>query len=555
MDTSNVSILIVDDEPLNREVFSHILKKSGYITRGVGSGTNAFDLMKVETFDMVLLDINMPEISGIQVLEQMRSSKTTRDVPVIMITAENDNNTVVQCIKLGADDYIKKPIEPALLRSRIWRCLQKYKNFSGTEPGDVPVRDKARANILVVDDDEHYRAIVQHRLTANNHIIIQARTGKEALDLLETNKIDLILLDVVMPELDGFQTLERIKSTEKNRHIPILMCSADDSPKTIDKCLTAGADDYVLKPFNAALLNARIQSCLLVDVNGTVKSSIQPNVPDIIKDLAYRLKNDKIKFPVMPDIAIQVDKLLKENDDVNINEISEIIKADPALTMRLIGIANSAYYRGAIGIKNLEEAIMRLGIRETQNYLLLLTTRSMFDSDTPPFKILLDSLWVHSLATAEAARLLGKHLKYPDLNQLFTLGMLHDMGKLLLLQVLFELNNNVRDMDKSNIMDIVDAQHMAFGATLMRKWNMPSEFSYTAEQHHTIAEGGKYSQQFLIVCLANMISRKPGYSLREDDGEDLTLAYPARTLGIDANAIEEVIAEMKSFVSAIRHIN
>ena len=198
---------------------------------------------------------------------------------------------------------------------------------------------------------------------------------------------------------------------------------------------------------------------------------------------------------------------------------------------------------------------MRLGMRDTQNYLLLLTTRSMFDSEAPLFKTLLDSLWIHSLATAEAARLIGKNIKHSDLNQLFTLGMLHDMGKLLLLQVLYELNKNGRDMDKANIMQIVDAQHMAFGATLMRKWNMPSEFSYTAEQHHTISESGKYSQQFLIVCLANMITRKRGYSLREDTGEDLTLTYPAKVLGIDAESINLVTNDMEKFVSSIKNIS
>lgn len=555
MDTSNISILIVDDEPLNREVFSHTLKKSGYLTQSVGSGSHALELLKLEKFDLVLLDINMPEINGIQVLEGIKSSKTTRDIPVMMVTAENDNDTVLNCIRLGAADYIKKPVEPALLRSRIWRCMQKHKSFSGAEPGDAPVRQTARARILVVDDDEMHRAIVQHRLAANNHIVLQAKNGNEAIDFLEANQIDLILLDVVMPELDGFQVLEKIKSTENNRHIPILMCSADDSPTSIDKCLKAGADDYVLKPFNAALLNARIQSCLLIDADGAVKPSTQPNVPDIIKDLAQRLKNDKIKFPVIPDIAIQVDKLVKEKDDVSIKDICEIIKTDPALTMRLISISNSTYYRGTVGVQNLEDAVMRLGMRETQNYVFISATRSLFDSDAPLFKNLLNTLWVHSLATAEAARLIGGHLKYPDLNQLFTLGMLHDMGKLLLLQVLFELNKNGREMDESNIMGIVDSQHMAFGATLMRKWNMPSEFSYTAEQHHTIAEGGKYSQQFLIVCLANMMTRKPGYSLKEDNGEDLASTYPARVLDIDNNVINQVMDEMENFVSSLKHLS
>jgi putative nucleotidyltransferase with HDIG domain len=554
MDTSHISVLIVDDEALNRDIFGHALKKAGYHTHSVGNGVKAIEHLKVEKCDIVLLDINMPELNGIQVLEQIKTNPVIRDIPVMMITAEHDNDTVVRCIKLGAADYIKKPIEPALLRSRLWRCLQKYKSISDSEADGTSAAQKTRAHILIVDDDEMHRAIVKRRLSAEDHIIIEAQNGKEAIAALDKDKFDLILLDVTMPEMDGFQTLQRIKSSEVNRQIPVLMCSADDNPATIEKCLKAGAVDYILKPFNASLLSARVQSCLLVDKSGLVQSSVQPNVPDIIIDLAERLKSNRIQFPIMPDIAIQIDKLFKEKEDIDINEISEIIKSDPALTMRLISISNSAYYRGAMSIKTLEEAIMRLGMKETQNYLLLLTTKSLFASDTAPFNKFLDRLWIHSIATAEASRQLGKLLDYPDLNHLFTLGMLHDMGKMLLLQVLFELHKNDRDMDEANIMEVVDAQHMAFGATLMRKWNLPSEFSYTAEQHHTIAEGGKYSQPFLIVCLANQITRILGYSLKEDTGDDLTQTYPARELGIDTEAIDKVCDGTKLFVSNMRNL-
>ena len=555
MDISHLSVLIVDDEALNRDIFSTVLRKAGYLTHAIGSGEKTLELMNLEKFDVVLLDINMPNISGIQVLEQLKSNPATRDIPVMMVTAEHDNETVLHCIKLGAADYIKKPVEPSLLRSRIWRCLQKYLNLQENEPEAVEKSHHVQARILIVDDDEMLRTLLQQRLVAEEHVVLQAQNGNQALELLNTNEIDLILLDVMMPELDGFQTLEKIKASEKNRHTPVIMCSADDSPDSIEKCLKTGADDYILKPFNAALLNARVQSCLLVDKKGAVKPSTQPNVPDVINDLADRLKNNEIKFPIMPDIAIKLDNLMKENSEPSIADICEIIKSDPAVTMRLISISNSTYYRGATGIKNLEEAIMRIGLKDTQNYLLLLTTRSLFDTDTPPFNKLLENLWIHSLATAEAARLIGKSLKHPDLNHLFTLGMLHDMGKLLLLQILFELHKQGRVMDETNIMEVLDAQHMAFGASLMRKWNMPSEFSYTAEQHHTLAEGGKYSQSFLIVCLANLISRIPGYSLKEFGGEDLATSYPARMLEVDADAIHGVTEEMKNFVNNIRSVS
>ena len=169
MDTTHVSILIVDDEPLNRDVFSLILKKAGYLTQAVGNGKKAIELMELEHFDIVLLDINMPDINGIEVLKQIKSNNRTSDILVLMITAEHDNETVLKCIKLGAADYIKKPIEPGLLRSRVWRCLQKHRNFTGTEPDDRPAKEKVRARILIVDDNEVHRALVQRRLAADEH--------------------------------------------------------------------------------------------------------------------------------------------------------------------------------------------------------------------------------------------------------------------------------------------------------------------------------------------------------------------------------------------------
>ncbi|MBI1421997.1 MAG: response regulator [Gammaproteobacteria bacterium] len=552
LDTSQISILIVDDEPLNREIFSHALKKAGYLTQSVGGGVKALEHLKLERYDVVLLDINMPDINGVEILKRIKTDSGTQDIPVMMITAEHDNETVVKCISLGATDYIKKPVEPSLLRSRLWRCLKKSKNVSGEEPGDTRDKQLSRARLLIVDDDEMHRAIVKHRLSSDNHIVLEAANGTESLTVLDNNRVDLILLDISMPEKDGFETLKEIKSHETWRNIPVVMCSADDNPATINKCLKSGADDYILKPFNAALLKARVQSCLHVDKQGSVMSSAQPNASNIIMELAERLKSNQINYPVMPDIALRVDKLFTENQDANIDDICAIIKSDPALTMRLISISNSSYYRGATSIRNLEEAIIRLGIKETRNYLLLLITRSLFDADTAPFNKLLDRLWLHSMATAEAARLLGKQLSHTDLEHLFSLGMLHDMGKMVLLQVLYELHKSGRIMDEANIMDIVDAQHMAFGASLMRKWNMPGEYSYTAEQHHTIAEGANYSPSFLIVCLANSITRIPGYSFKEHDDSDLSRTYPARVLGIDSNAINSVAEQTRQFIENIQ---
>jgi class 3 adenylate cyclase len=116
--------------------------------------------------------------------------------------------------------------------------------------------------LLVVDDDEMNRDLLLRRLERQGHTVLVAENGRCALERLETTKVDLILLDIVMPELDGLQTLERLKASEIQRHTPVIMLSALDEIDRVVRCIEVGADDYLSKPYNPVLLKARINACL-----------------------------------------------------------------------------------------------------------------------------------------------------------------------------------------------------------------------------------------------------------------------------------------------------
>jgi phosphoserine phosphatase RsbU/P len=118
-------ILIVDDEPFNVDYIEQELEDSDYETVSATNGQEALDIVETEAPDLVLLDIMMPVMDGFEVLSRLRTNKDTRDIPVIVISASNDLNSVVRGIKLGAEDYLPKPFEPTLLRARIASCLEK----------------------------------------------------------------------------------------------------------------------------------------------------------------------------------------------------------------------------------------------------------------------------------------------------------------------------------------------------------------------------------------------------------------------------------------------
>ena len=119
------SVLVVDDNETNRDMLCHLLEVDGHKASVAENGRLALELVKVKPFDLILLDIRMPEIDGYQVLRHLKSDDTLRDIPVIVLSILDELDSVVRCIEMGAEDYLPNPFNPVLLRARIGACLEK----------------------------------------------------------------------------------------------------------------------------------------------------------------------------------------------------------------------------------------------------------------------------------------------------------------------------------------------------------------------------------------------------------------------------------------------
>src|SRR5881409_1535766 len=119
------SLLVVDDNSMNRIMLSRYITKLGYQATLVENGRQALEKLQSEPFDLVLLDVQMPEMDGYAVLEHLKADPRLRDIPVIMISAVEELESVVKCIELGAQDYLPKPFNPVLLRARLTACLER----------------------------------------------------------------------------------------------------------------------------------------------------------------------------------------------------------------------------------------------------------------------------------------------------------------------------------------------------------------------------------------------------------------------------------------------
>ena len=144
--------------------------------------------------------------------------------------------------------------------------------------------------LLVVDDDENNRYTLTQRLRRLGYAdVTTAENGREALEILRSRPFDLVLLDIMMPELNGYQVLEQIKADERLRHVPVIMISAVDELESVIRCIELGAEDYLSKPFNPTLLRARVGACLekkrlhdqLVQWSRTLEERVREKVAEV----------------------------------------------------------------------------------------------------------------------------------------------------------------------------------------------------------------------------------------------------------------------------------
>ncbi|MDJ0518729.1 MAG: adenylate/guanylate cyclase domain-containing protein [Trichodesmium sp. MO_231.B1] len=119
------NVLVVDDNQVNRDLLARRVTRHGHVVSSANNGFQALEMMRSQAFDLVLLDIMMPEMNGYQVLETLKADPALRYIPVIMISAVDDIDSIVRCIELGAEDYLSKPFNPVLLKARINACLEK----------------------------------------------------------------------------------------------------------------------------------------------------------------------------------------------------------------------------------------------------------------------------------------------------------------------------------------------------------------------------------------------------------------------------------------------
>jgi CheY-like chemotaxis protein len=270
MPQRNASILVVDDQATMREIITQQLKYLGFLdVHTAGNGEEALRLLDSQPFQLVLSDWSMPTMSGLDLLRQVRQRPTLQSLPFVLITAEIQRERVEQAIQAGVDNFLLKPFTPNIFAEKVHDTLNgpAPRNPGGTasaRPEGAAATSAAELpTVLVVDDTPNNLTLARGLLQDSCRVKV-ATSGAKALELCAAAAPDLILLDIMMPEMDGFEVCRRLKADPLTAHIPVIFLTAlDDAAKTVAG-FELGAVDYVAKPIEPTVLKARVATALRV---------------------------------------------------------------------------------------------------------------------------------------------------------------------------------------------------------------------------------------------------------------------------------------------------
>ncbi|RZA26673.1 MAG: response regulator [Proteobacteria bacterium] len=251
-------ILIVEDSETQALALAFILEKEGMESVIVPDSDKALKLLMTESFDGAIIDFHLPYTKGDELCRRIRQNVGTRSLPLVMLTAET--SVEVSIINSGADVYVSKPIDSEILIMRLNALISK----AGRTPSALPIIGTSlrQAKILAVDDSPTYLAYLVGLLVEEGYQVFQAGSGEEAIEFVKRESFDAVIIDLVMPGIDGIQVCKEISILQNPAADPIVMLllTAHEDKAEMTRGLAAGADDFVGKSSDLTVLKARIRA-------------------------------------------------------------------------------------------------------------------------------------------------------------------------------------------------------------------------------------------------------------------------------------------------------
>lgn len=440
------SILMVDDRPENLLTLEAVLGDLELDLVRAKSGPEALKLLLDRDFSLILLDVQMPGMDGFETAALIRGRERSRMIPIVFVTAiSSAREHISRGYGLGAVDYIIKPFTAEEMRAKALAYVDMYRQkldleeeaFSGSAP-------ELKINILLVDNRPENILTMTEILRPLGGGILTAASGNEALSILMKKAVSLILMDVQMPGMDGFETAGIIKENQRLSQIPIIFISAiSQATEDVRRGYEMGALDYLFSPYTPEILFAKVRG--LVDLQ---KRTRQLRLPmDKIRRLNEELSYSKEK---LRDANLELEERVLERTE-ELQENAEKLGKSLALTRQTLA--------GAV------EALARV-----------VESRDPYTAG-------------HQKRVAELSAVIAADLgcTEEEIETIRTAGVIHDLGKISIPAEILSKSGKLSAIELSLI-----KCHPANGYEILKNVTFPGPVAEIVHQHHERLDGSGY---------------------------------------------------------------
>lgn len=269
-------ILLIEDNPQNRVLATFLLEEAGMEVLPAVNGAEALERARSWRPDLILLDIQLPDMDGYELLGRLKGLPEVERIPVVAVTSYAMGGERKRAMELGCAGYIEKPIDTVQFANQVSEFLE------------IP---RQGLSILVVEDRTESALVLRENLEQQGYTVIEAKNGREALQQLSEHPVDLVITDLLMPEMDGYQFTHALKTDERFRKIPVLIYTATyTAPEDKKLALDLGAVDFIVKPAETGAFMRLIAQVLAKAARGELPDPrVAPDESGFLKQYTERL--------------------------------------------------------------------------------------------------------------------------------------------------------------------------------------------------------------------------------------------------------------------------
>jgi CheY-like chemotaxis protein/HPt (histidine-containing phosphotransfer) domain-containing protein len=331
VDLTGVRVLVVDDNAVNRRVLGDLLVRWRMKPTVTSSGAEALRELagaaaSGHSFALVLLDAHMPEMDGFDVARRIRGDPAVAGATIMMLSSSGQSGERATCREIGIANHLTKPVDPRDLLHAIARTLARDHAPRAVTP-EVMLADhlpERRLHVLLAEDNAVNQRLAASLLERRGHRVTIAANGREAIEALERQAFDVVLMDVQMPEMGGFEATAAIRKKEETTggRIPIVAMTAHAMKGDRERCLEAGMDDYLTKPLDSRRLCALVES-----LASAIAAAAEPDESLLTSQVLARVGGDR-------ELLAEISRLFVDDAPQHLQRIRAAIDARDSDALR-----------------------------------------------------------------------------------------------------------------------------------------------------------------------------------------------------------------------------